>query len=256
MLTLFPDAFKGPLDISIVGRARERGLVDIHTWDIRDFSQNRHRTVDDYPYGGGAGMVMQVEPIAHAVSRVRMEVSQSGVAPGPLLYMSASGAQWKQEEAQRFSSLDHLMIMCGHYEGIDQRAIDLYVDYEFSIGDFVLSGGEIPALAIVDSMVRLIPGALGAAESTMEESFSYDGLLEYPQYTRPPEYAGRRVPDVLLNGNHGLIASWRRAQAIARTKTRRPDLLPEARLTPGERARHLQTSSIFAVKGGSPDELD
>jgi tRNA (guanine37-N1)-methyltransferase len=217
ILTLFPGMFQGPLQESILGRAVQQGLVEFQTHNIRDFATGRHKVVDDYPFGGGPGMVMKPEPITAAVESVRREDSR-------VLLMSAQGKPFRQSTAQRLSALPHLILLCGHYEGVDERVIETLVDEEISIGDFVLTGGELPAMVVCDAVVRLIPGVLGAEDSTEEESFS-SGVLEYPHYTRPAEFRGKGVPDVLLSGNHPKVAQWRREQSLLRTMRRRPELL-------------------------------
>jgi tRNA (guanine37-N1)-methyltransferase len=217
ILTLFPDMFRGPFDESIVGRAVGRGLLEIGIRNIRDFAEGRHQVVDDYPYGGGAGMVMKPDPIFAALESVRREYSR-------VVLMSAQGRVFRQSIAEGLSRVDHLVLLCGHYEGVDERVIEHLVDDELSIGDYVLTGGELPAMVVCDAVVRLIPGVLGAEESTGEESFS-NGLLEYSHYTRPPEFRGWQVPEVLLSGNHAVIAQWRRTQSLLRTLRRRPELL-------------------------------
>ncbi|HEX2922498.1 MAG TPA: tRNA (guanosine(37)-N1)-methyltransferase TrmD [Chloroflexota bacterium] len=217
ILTLFPGMFVGPFQESILGRAAQQGLVEFQTHNIRDFATGRHKVVDDYPFGGGPGMVMKPEPITAAVEAVKRDDSH-------VLLMSAQGQPFRQSIAQRLSALPHLVLLCGHYEGVDERVIESLVDEEISVGDFVLTGGELPALVVCDAVVRLIPGVLGAEESVEEESFSA-GVLEYPHYTRPAEFRGMGVPDVLLSGNHAKVARWRREQSLLRTLHRRPELL-------------------------------
>lgn len=216
IITLFPDIFFGPLGESIVGRAVEKGLVKINTVNLRDFTYDRHRTVDDKPYGGGPGMLMKPEPLFEAVESLRKEDSLV-ILTGP------RGEVFKQKTAEELSKKSHLIIICGHYEGVDERVRSI-VDREISIGDYVLTSGNLPAMVITDSVTRLIPGVLGCDESGSDESFSY-GLLEYPQYTRPVEFRGMKVPDELLSGNHAAIAAWRRKQAEALTAKHRPDLM-------------------------------
>ena len=216
ILTLFPEMFS-PLKESIVGRATNNNLFALNLVNIRDFSKDKHAKVDDYPYSGGAGMVMQVQPIYDAVMSVKDEHSH-------VIYMSPKGQTLTQDKVIELSKLEHLVIICGHYEGIDQRAIDLCVDEEISIGDYVLTGGEIPAMALVDAVSRYIPNVLHNDESTKDESFS-DGLLEYPLYTRPSEFKGLKVPDVLLSGNHQKIEEWKQQQKLSVTASRRKDLL-------------------------------
>ena len=217
ILTLFPGMFAGPLDESIVGRARNSGVVEIHLTDIRDFATDRHRTVDDTPYGGGPGMVMKPGPLFDAVEAVRGPEARA-------ILMSPQGRVFNQEIATELSQLSHCVLICGHYEGVDERVREHLIDDELSVGDFVLTGGELAAMVIVDAVTRLLPGVLGAKESLAEESHT-SGLLEYPHYTRPTEFRGWRVPDILLSGHHGEIARWRRRQALERTRERRPDLL-------------------------------
>lgn len=217
ILTLFPGMFRGPFEESIIKRAVERGLLEIGIHNIRDFAPGRHRVADDYPYGGGAGMVMKPEPVFAAVEAVRRPDSR-------VILMTPQGRLFTQSIAQDLSRLDHLVLLCGHYEGVDERVRDHLVDDELSIGDYVLTGGELPAMVVVDAVARLVPGVLGAGESAVEESFAA-GLLEYPHYTRPPDFRGWRVPQVLLSGNHARISRWRREQSLLRTLRRRPELL-------------------------------
>ena len=219
ILTLFPQMFDGPLSAGIVQRARDAGLVDIVVTDIRDFARNKYRTVDDAPFGGGAGMVMMCQTVFDCVEHVRGLCD----SPGQVVLMSPQGRPLTQAVARDLSRQERLILVAGRYEGFDERIRSALADDEISLGDFVLSGGEIPALAVVDAVVRLLPGALGSAESLDEESFS-DGLLEYPQYTRPREFRGMGVPEVLLGGDHAKIAAWRDEQARLRTRSRRPDL--------------------------------
>jgi tRNA (guanine37-N1)-methyltransferase len=229
ILTLFPGMFAGPFADSIVQRAVSRSLVTIQAHDIRDYAAGRHRVVDDYPYGGGPGMVMKPEPIAAALDAVQaLEPSA-----GRTVLLTPQGRTFDQEIARRYAAEPRLVLLCGRYEGVDERIRSL-VDEELSIGDFVLSGGEPAAIVVVDAVVRLIPGVLGSEESLTEESHGA-GLLEYPQYTRPPNFRGMEVPAILLSGNHQEVARWRRLQSILRTLLRRPDLLENAQLTPDER---------------------
>ena len=219
VLTLFPRMIAAPLEESILGKAREKGLLRVQVTDIRDFADGKHRVTDDVPYGGGAGMVMKPEPLVAAIEAARQR--QPGA---PVILMSPQGARFGQAKAQELASEGALILICGRYEGVDERVLR-WVDEEISIGDFVLTGGEIAALAVIDAMARLVPGVLGNALSAQAESFSGEGLLEGPQYTRPPEFRGLRVPEILLSGDHGKIAQWRQEQAVARTRERRPDLL-------------------------------
>lgn len=229
LLTLFPGMFSGFLAESILKRALEKSLVQIQTWNIRDFAEDKHRVVDDYPYGGGAGMVMKPEPLSRAI----LAAQQAG-SGGKVIYMAPQGQTLTQAKARQLADEPHLVILCGHYEGVDERVRQLWVDEEISIGDYVLTGGELAAAVLVDAVVRLLPGVLGSNLSAEEESFS-DGLLEYPQYTRPPEFMGLTVPDVLLSGNHQQIARWRREQSLQLTWSRRPDLLLQATLCKQDR---------------------
>lgn len=285
ILTLFPDMFAGPFDLSILGRARERGLVDLRLRDIRAHTSDRHHVVDDYPYGGGAGMVMKPEPIFQAVEAVLAdspprppdrggslpfppppgegwgegdsggekedllpdslfsgEVTSdslrgrgAGGATPPIILMSPQGRRFTQAVARELAALPWLVLLCGHYEGVDERVREHLVSDEISLGDYVLTGGELAAMVVVDAVARLLPGVLGSDLSLSEESHSA-GLLEYPQYTRPATFRGWTVPDILLSGHHAKVAEWRRRQAILRTWQRRPDLLAAANLTEAERA--------------------
>lgn len=221
IFTLFPEMFRGPLDESILARARERGLLDIALHNPRDVTTDRHHVVDDYPYGGGAGMVMKPEPLFTAVEQLG--------ASGPVILLSPQGRVFSQAIARALADEQRITLICGHYEGVDERVRQHLVTDEISLGDFVLTGGELAAMALVDAVARLLPGVL-AAGSTEEESHTA-GLLEYPQYTRPAEFRGWRVPDVLLSGNHAAIARWRRKESLRRTRTRRPDLFAQLELT-------------------------
>jgi tRNA (guanine37-N1)-methyltransferase len=225
ILTLFPEMFE-PIKQSIIGRAVNNNKLLIEVINIRDYAQNKHNQVDDTPYGGGAGMVMKPDVVARAISAVKSENSK-------VIYMSPKGKTLTQNKVVELSKLEHLIILCGHYEGIDQRVIDNYVDEEISIGDYVLTGGELPSMVLVDSVSRYIDGVL-AEDSTNEESFS-QGLLEYPQYTRPEIFEGVSVPDVLKNGNHKEIAKWRRKMSIIETNKKRPDLLKNIELSDEEK---------------------
>lgn len=216
VLTLFPAMFAGPLDESIVRRARVAGLLDLKVHNLRDWAKDRHKTVDDRPFGGGPGMVLKPEPLFEAVESLRGEGTR-------VVLTSPSGAVFNQAMARRWSAQPHLVFICGSYEGYDERIRSHLVDEDVSIGDFVLTNGALPAMVMIDAVTRLIPGALGDEESAVDESFS-TGLLEYPHYTRPAEFRGWTVPEVLLSGNHADIARWRRLQAMRRTAERRPDL--------------------------------
>ncbi|SFG40129.1 tRNA (guanine37-N1)-methyltransferase [Desulfotomaculum arcticum] len=221
ILTLFPGMFDGPFDSSIIKRARDRGLLDIDITDIRLFSGNKHNTVDDTPYGGGAGMVMQAPPILRALEHVR---GRRGAAAPRVVLMCPTGLTFNQVWARDLAQEEHLVIICGHYEGVDERVRELAVTDELSIGDYVLTGGELPAMVVVDAVARMIPGVLGESASAEDDSF-YTGLLEYPQYTRPGDYNGLTVPDILLSGHHENIRRWRRRQSLLKTLERRSDLL-------------------------------
>ena len=220
VMTLFPEMIDSTLGHSITGRALEKGLIELHSVNIRDYAQNKSKHVDDYLYGGGSGMLMQVEPVWLCYKDIRSKLDMDKTR---VLYMSPQGRTFDQRMAQELSKSENLVFLCGHYEGIDERAIELIQPECVSIGDFVLTGGELPAIMMIDAITRLIPGTLGSDESAVYESF-HDDLLECPQYTRPPEYEGLKVPEVLLNGNHKLIQEWRRDQALKRTKELRPDM--------------------------------
>lgn len=228
-MTLFPEMCESVLGESIIGRARKAGFVEINCHNIRDFSTDKHRHVDDYTYGGGAGMIMQPGPIYDCFESVCKE---TGTRPY-CIYMSPAGKTFDEKDAVRFSKIDNLAILCGHYEGVDERVIDEIVDEEISIGDFVLTGGELPALMVADAVSRLLPGVL-ADEVCYEEESHYSGLLEYPQYTRPPEWRGREIPSVLLTGHAANIEKWRKEQAFSRTLSRRPDMLAKRELSRDE----------------------
>lgn len=230
VLTIFPEMFSA-LEASMVGRARQAGLLDVRVSDIRAYSAAKHKNTDDYPFGGGAGMLMTAQPIADAIK---------ALAPAPYkglrVLMSPRGQLLTQQLVQKLSQAESLLIVCGHYEGVDERVSQRYIDLELSIGDYVLTGGELPAMVLIDAVARLREGVLGQGQSALEESFTDDHLLEYPQYTRPRVFEGLEVPEVLLGGNHAQIDLWRRRQRLLVTAQRRPDLLPQARLTDEERA--------------------
>jgi len=216
IITLFPEYFSGILDTSLLGKARARGEIELAVHQLRDYTEDRHRTVDDAPYGGGHGMVMKVEPLVKAIEAIALPGAQR-------VLLAARGRPFTQAVARALSGVEQLVLVCGRYEGVDER-VSSYVDDQLSIGDYVLSGGEAAAAVVIDAVVRLVPGTLGNPASLAEESFSH-GLLEYPQYTRPEVFRGQRVPDVLLSGDHAAIARWRRQAALATTQARRPDLL-------------------------------
>lgn len=215
IITLFPEVFEPILNSSILKRAQKKGLLEFELVNLRDFGEGKHKVVDDRPYGGGPGMILKADILSKTLSSVKKY--------DKVILTSASGKPYKQKLVQRFSKLNHMVIVCGHYEGVDQRFIDKYVDEEISIGDYVLTGGEVPAMVIVDSVTRLIPGVLEKPEATDDESFS-EGLLEYPHYTRPQDFEGKKVPEVLLSGNHQEIAKWRSQKSLEKTKKIRPDL--------------------------------
>jgi tRNA (guanine37-N1)-methyltransferase len=248
ILTIFPEMFSGPLTESIIKRAVQAGKIDIHLHNIRDYATDRHRTTDDTPYGGGAGMVMKVEPLAAAIRAVvaqepRTENQEPVIADSPsfvqrpsssVLLMSPAGERFTQRMAEELATYERLVLVCGRYEGVDERVREALIDREVSIGDYVLTGGELGAMVVLDAVARLVPGVIDEL-STAEETFG-DGLLEYPHYTRPAVWEGRAVPPVLLSGHHGEVAKWRRQQRLLRTLERRPDLLAHAALTPQDRA--------------------
>ncbi len=231
ILTLFPAMFAGPLDQSIIKRARESGVLTIAVHDIRDWAEGRHRVCDDYPFGGGPGMVMKPEPVVAAIEAV----TEMDPSRGPVVLLTPQGQVLTQALVRDFAAEERLTLVCGHYEGIDERVVDEAISHEVSIGDYILSGGEPAALVLLDAVARLVPGVVGSGESLVEESHGA-GLLEYPQYTRPADFRGRRVPDILLSGHHAEITRWRRQQRLLRTARRRPDLLPLAEITDAERA--------------------
>ena len=226
ILTTFPHFFDSILETSILGRAVAGGLIDINCVDIRRFSLSKHKNTDDYPFGGGAGMLMMAQPASDAIRYALASGPQDGYAK--VIYLSPKGKLFSQRMAEELSRSKHLVLLCGHYEGIDQRVIDRYVDLEVSMGDYILTGGELPAIVLTDCVARLIPGVLGSAESAENESFSGEGLLEYPQYTRPRVFEDMAVPEVLLSGNHALIDRWRYEQSLLITGKNRPDLLTDA----------------------------
>ncbi|MBI4317209.1 MAG: tRNA (guanosine(37)-N1)-methyltransferase TrmD [Chloroflexi bacterium] len=234
ILTIFPAMFAGPFDESIVKRAQKKGLVSITIHNIRDYARDKHRSTDDYPYGGGVGMVMKPEPIFDAIEAILATISQPWRQAPEIILLSPSGRPLTQSIALQLAQREHIIFICGRYEGVDERVREHLATDDMSIGDYVLSGGEIPAMVIVDAVTRLVPGVLGAAQSAAEESFA-QGLLEYPQYTRPPDFRGWQVPEILLSGNHAAIARWRREQSLLRTWHRRPDLLASAALTAGDK---------------------
>lgn len=242
ILTLFPRMFDGPFGQSILQRARDRGLINIHLHNIRDYAKDKHRIVDDYPYGGGAGMVMKPEPIFDAVESVKSQIRPAEGSAGkpdspgeiPVILLSPQGRVFDQQVALELSQSPVLILICGHYEGVDERVREHLITDEISLGDFILTGGELAAMVVVDAVARLIPGVLGSQESLEHESHA-DGLLQYPQYTRPPEYRGWKVPEVLLSGHHQEISRWRRRQSLLQTLNKRPDLLEQAQISEEEK---------------------
>src|SRR5215475_13020744 len=249
ILTIFPDFFRGPLDYGIVRRAREAGLAEIAVHDLRAFAHDKHRTVDDRPFGGGEGMVLKPEPIFECIETLNV-VPREQRTKQTVILLSAQGKRFDQTEASEIAQLDHVVLICGRYEGVDERVGEFLADRELSIGDYVLSGGEIGAAVIVDAVTRLIPGAVGNAASTQQESFAAaelsfadgpsstcgsGGLLDYPHYTRPADFRGMKVPEVLVSGNHEEIKRWRRRSALEKTLRNRPDLLEQTRLSKEDR---------------------
>lgn len=233
VITIFPAMFGGPLTESILKLARQKGILEINLIDLRDYTHDRHRTVDDTPFGGGAGMVMKPEPFFAAVEAIREQAAGQNRAPRVLL-MCPQGETFTQSKVRELAEEDHLVFICGHYEGIDERVRENLVTDELSIGDYVLTGGELPAMVIIDAIARLLPGALGDARSAQQDSFS-EYLLDYPHFTRPQSFRGLPVPEVLLSGNHEHIRLWRRKEAVRRTYLRRPDLLAAAALSEEDR---------------------
>jgi tRNA (guanine37-N1)-methyltransferase len=244
IVTLFPEYFDGALGVSIVGRAIDAGLVEVELVDLREHGLGPHRQVDDAPFGGGAGMVMMVEPLDAALAPL---------AASHRVLLTPGGAPLSQDHLDRFAGLDHVTLVCGRFEGVDERVAEHLVDEQVSLGDFVLAGGEAAAMAIVEGIARLVPGVVGNPESTERESFR-DGLLEEPQYTRPAEYRGWKVPEILLSGDHGRVAEWRREQRIERTKTRRPDLHREFVLGDDEEYDPAAPDGRPRTSEGIPDE--
>lgn len=221
ILTLFPKMFKGPFDESIIKRAQEKGLVQINIHDLRQWGLTERRTVDERPYGGGVGMVLMVEPIFNALKELKKTNTK-------VILLTPQGKTFNQKKAKELTKFDHLIFICGHYEGFDERIRQFLIDEEISIGDYVLTGGELPSMIITDTIIRLIPGVLEKEEATEFESFSNENLLEYPQYTRPEEYNGWKVPEILLSGNHAEITKWRNEKALEKTRKIRPDLIKKS----------------------------
>ena len=240
LLTLFPEFFRSPLDQSMLQQAQIRGAAEFRVLNLRDYTTDRHQVTDDRPYGGGPGMVMQIEPLVAAIRAVRGEDPQVRI-----LLLSPQGPLFTQDRARELAALPHLLLICGHYEGVDER-LKYYIDGMLSIGDYILTGGEIPALAVLDAVTRLLPGVLGGEGAAADDSFQ-TGLLEYPQYTRPRDFEGHRVPQVLLEGDHRRIREWRRQQALLRTRACRPDLLAKAPLA-------LEDRKFIETLAGTPEE--
>ena len=249
LITIFPGFFAGPLDYGVVARARQAGAISIRLWDLREFTSDRHRTVDDRPFGGGEGMLLKVEPICLALEKIRAE---AGATEPHVVLLSAQGRLFDQAAAQRLAGCEELVLICGRYEGVDERVSEHLADEELSIGSFVLSGGELAAAVVLDAVARLIPGVLGNEQSARSESFTTPdeglGILDSPQYTRPAEFRGWRAPDVLLGGNHEQVRRWRRRAALEKTLRHRPELLERARLTAEDRAilEELKLSGVLS----------
>lgn len=250
LISLFPDFVTSLAGHGVVGRAGERGLIDIHGWNPRDYAEGNYRRVDDRPFGGGPGMVMLIEPLRAALQVVRA----ADPAPAPVIYLSPQGRRLDQARVRALASAPRLILLCGRYEGVDERLLQAEVDEELSIGDYVLSGGELAAAVLIDAVARLQDGALNDAQSAEQDSFGADGLLDCPHYTRPVEHALGAVPEVLLSGNHAQIARWRRMQALGRTWLRRPDLLEEAALSKQDRVLLAEFQAMQAAPGTNPGE--
>ncbi len=230
VVTLFPEMVDMLLQFGITGRAAQRGLLKVKSWNPRDYTTDKHRTVDDRPFGGGPGMVMKVEPLRAAIHAAREATGQKV----PVMYLSPQGKRFEQRDARRLAAMDAMVLVAGRYEGVDERVIETEVDEELSIGDYVLSGGELPALVVIDALTRLLPGALGDEDSATQDSFM-NGLLDYPHYTRPEDIDGKRVPEVLMSGDHAAIRRWRQKQALGRSWLRRPELVERIELSVDER---------------------
>lgn len=253
VLTIFPAMFDSPMSESIIARAVQNGIVQINIRDIRDHAKDKHRSVDDYPFGGGYGMVMKPEPIFDAVSALKSDAALD--AQTPVVLLTPQGAPLTQPLAERLAAHSDLILICGRYEGVDERVRRHIATHEISIGDYVLSGGELAAMVVIDAVTRLLPGALGSIESAQDDTFT-TGLIQYPQYTRPADFRGMQVPDVLLSGNHAQIARWRRRQSLARTLARRTDLLQTADLSPQDREYLAQRRQEHEQDRGAPDQPD
>lgn len=254
VLTIFPQMFDVPFSFGIFKRAIDQNLVSIKVHNIRDYTQDRHHSVDDYPYGGGPGMVFKPEPLFEAVAAVKAEApEESGTTEPPVILLTPQGRLFNQQIATELSNYRHIILICGHYEGIDERVVEHLVTDEISIGDYVLTGGELPALVVIDAVLRLLPGVLGSEDSAQEDSH-VNGLLEYPQYTRPADFRGWTVPEVLLSGNHAQIARWRREQIVRRTLERRPDLIDKTKLSKEEKQMAEQFAALDKANSSSNKE--
>ena len=248
VLTIFPQMFDVPFSFGIFKRAIDQNLVSINVHNIRDYTHDKHHTVDDYPHGGGPGMVLKPEPIFEAVAAVKTQLpDESGTAQLPIILLTPQGRLFNQQIAMELSKYRHLIMICGRYEGIDERVVEHLVTDEISIGDYVLTGGELPALVVIDTVIRLLPGVLGSEDSAQEDSHA-NGLLEYPQYTRPAVFRDWPVPEILLSGNHAQIARWRREQIIRRTLERRPDLIDMTKLGQEEKQLVEQFTALSKAK--------
>jgi tRNA (guanine37-N1)-methyltransferase len=246
VLTLFPEMFTGVFNASILGKAQDKGILSLSTVNFREFSGNKHNTVDDTPYGGGGGMVLKAEPIFGAVEHLLAQKAEQEIEPRIIL-MCPQGTPFNQQIAKELSAESHLIFICGHYEGYDERIRDHLITDELSVGDYILTGGELPAMVVIDAVARLLPGVLGNDQSAITDSFS-DGLLEYPHYTRPAEFRGWQVPDALLSGHHAEIVKWRRRESLKRTLERRPELLEQAELSLEERKWLIEQKKVLRME--------
>ena len=255
IVTLFPELCDGFLSASILGRARAKNLFEAHCHQIRDYTKNKQKQTDDYPYGGGCGMVLYAQPIADCLRAVQDQCAAQGRTKPHVVFLTAAGQQYNEETAKRLASYDSLALVCGHYEGIDQRFIDECVDEEISLGDFVLTGGEIAAMAVTDAVCRMVPGVLADPECFEDESH-FNGLLEYPQYSRPAVWHGRAVPEILLSGNHEKVRQWRRKQALRRTRARRPDMYAQLDLSSKQDKKLLkEMEAEDREQAGNPENM-
>jgi len=247
--TLFPELMESALDHGVVGRAKAKGQLELKTVNPRDWAVDKHRTVDDRPFGGGPGMVMKPEPLSAAIKSLKTQLPDA-----PVIYLSPQGAVFDQKKALAWQRHGSVILVSGRYEGVDERVIEQFIDEEVSLGDFVLSGGEFAALTIIDTITRLVPGVLGDPNSALEDSFGDDGLLDCPHYTRPDSFQGHQVPEVLMSGDHKAIARWRRQRALEKTRDRRPDLLEKARLTPEDNVFLTSSRSTSVAGSGTSSE--